>query len=104
MSIRAHVSKGVGDVQVVELCIWVPLSDGGRLIIVADVEKSKVECNGGSIPLVGTRVGCPALDREVGFQGWDIYLLDISAGVDKQNLGCSCARRKSIDTFLDGGE
>ena len=52
MSVRAHVSEGVGDIQVVELCIWVPLSDGGRLIIVADVEKSEVECDGSSIPLI----------------------------------------------------
>ena len=52
LTVRAHVSKRVSDIQVVELGIWIPLSDGGRLIIVADVEKSEIECDRSSIPLI----------------------------------------------------
>jgi hypothetical protein len=98
------VPEGVGDIQVVELRIWVPLPNSGRLIIVADVEKSKIKRNGSSISLIGARVGRPPLDGEIGLQSWNVHLLDIGPGVYKQDLRCSCARRKSIDTFLDGGE
>jgi hypothetical protein len=61
------VPEGISNIQVIEFGIWVPLPDGGGLIIVADVQESEVEGYSRSIAFIGTGVGCSALDCEVGF-------------------------------------
>jgi hypothetical protein len=104
LSVRTHVAKSIGDVQVVELRIWIPLSDRGGLVIITDVEKSEVERNGSSISLIGAGVKRPALDSEIGLQSGNVHLLNVCPRIDEKDLGCSCAWRKGIDTFLNGGK
>ena len=65
LTIRAHMPKRVSYVQIIEFCVWVPLSDGSSFVIVADVEEGQIESNGYRVAFVGTGVGCPALDCEV---------------------------------------
>jgi hypothetical protein len=104
LPVGAHVSESICNIQIVEFGIRVPLSDGSSFVIIADVEKRKIEGYGYGIAFVGAGVGCPALNGEVRLQGWDINLLDVSAGVDEEDLRCSCRWGESIYAFLNGGE
>jgi hypothetical protein len=104
LSVGAHVSESICDVEIVEFGIWVPLSDSSSFVIVADVEECKIEGYGHGIAFVGAGIRCPALNGEVRLQGWDINLLDVGARIDEENLRRSCCRREGIDSFLNSRE
>ncbi len=65
LSICADMPKSVGYIEIIELGVRVPLPDGRGLVIITNVEESKIERYCYSVALVGTSVRGPALDREV---------------------------------------
>lgn len=59
------VAEGVGDVEVVEFGVGVPLSDGGCEVVAGGVEECEVVCDCCRVALVGCRVVGVSLNREV---------------------------------------
>ena len=91
LPILAHVSKRVGNVEVIELGIGIPLPDRRSQIIRGHVQKGKVVRDERCVAVVRPRIFGVALHGQVGFQGWDIYLFVVRAGVDEECLrvgGC----------------
>ena len=65
LSVRADMPKSVGYIEIIELGVRVPLPDGSGLVIVTNVEESKVEGYCCDISFVGSSVKGPTLDCEI---------------------------------------
>ena len=87
LTICGYVSKCVGDIEIVDFGVRVPLSDCGSQIITSDVFESEVEGYRYGIAFIAARIESISLNSKIGLQSWDIHLLYVSAGIDEKGLG-----------------
>jgi len=93
LSIYADMTESIMNIQIIELGVWVPLTDSGSQVVRrgGDVKKGQVK---GYVDLVFLVRGCicrETLNREVGFESWDEYLFGVCSWEDEEVLrggGC----------------
>lgn len=100
LAVLAHMPERVGNVEVVELSVGVPLSDCGCQVIASDVQQREVVGDRRCVAIICSGIFCIALDRQVRLQGRDIHLLIIRPSVYEKCLRVTGGWGKCIHALL----
>lgn len=102
LAVLGDVAERVDHVQVVHLCVWVPLAQRRRQVIAGGVNEGEVESDGRLVFRIAPGIARVPLDRQVGRKTWDVDLLDVGAREDEERLRGGTRLAESIHTSLHG--